>query len=91
MKSWVKWTGGWIFQDNAEYKPMPALVDLVEQAKQEWLYAKSYYNQVTDQDLIEYAVYLIKAYEKRYIYLLKMARQEGVVADTGCYIIDYRK
>lgn len=61
-----------------ESKPLPGLPDVVEQARQEWLAAQSYYNSVTDSDLIDHAVYLMQAAEKKYIYLLKQARQKGV-------------
>jgi Protein of unknown function (DUF2508). len=58
--------------------PMPALADVVEQARREWLSAQNYYNSVSDVDLVDYAVYLMQAAEKKYIYLLKMARREGI-------------
>jgi hypothetical protein len=58
--------------------PMPALVDVVEQARREWLSAQHYYNSVSDTDLVDHAVYLMQAAEKKYTYLLKQARREGV-------------
>lgn len=61
-----------------EPQPLPDLPDVVEQARQEWLAAQSYYNSVTDSDLIDHAVYLMQATEKKYIYLLKQARRSGV-------------
>lgn len=61
-----------------EPKPLPDLPDVVEQARQEWLAAQSYYNTVTDKDLVDHAVYLMQAAEKKYMYLLKQARQSGV-------------
>lgn len=61
-----------------EPKPAPRLADVVEQARQEWLAAQSYYNSVTDKDLVDHAVYLMQAAEKKYIYLLKQARRNGV-------------
>lgn len=57
---------------------VPALPDAVEQAKQEWLSAQNYYNSVSDSDLVDHAVYLMQAAEKKYTYLLKKARSEGV-------------
>ena len=59
-------------------KQLPGLPDTVEQARQEWLAAQSYYDSVTDTDLIDHAVYLMQAAEKKYIYLLKQARQKGI-------------
>ncbi|MDD4600709.1 hypothetical protein SDC9_15153 [bioreactor metagenome] len=61
-----------------ESTPLPKLPDVVEQARQEWFAAQSYYNTVTDHDLVDHAVYLMQATEKKYMYLLKQARQSGV-------------
>lgn len=61
--------------ENAE---LPALPDLVEQARQEYLNAQYYYDTVTDEDLIDHAVYLMHAAEKKYMYLLKQARAQGI-------------
>lgn len=55
---------------------------LVEQARQEWLNAKSYFDNVVDPDLVDYAVYSVEAAERKYMYLLKKARiPDGVQAD----------
>lgn len=59
-------------------KPLPNLPDAVEQARQEWMAAQSYYNSVTDRDLVDHAVFLMQAAEKKYMYLLKQARRTGV-------------
>jgi len=59
-------------------KALPSLPAVVEEARQEWLNAQYYYNTVTDQDLIDHAVYLMQAAEKKYMYLLKQARSAGV-------------
>lgn len=64
--------------DNLDKKPQPTMADLVEQARQEWLTAQSYYNTVSDKDLVDHAVYMMQAAEKKYMYLLKKARREGV-------------
>lgn len=57
---------------------MPALSDAVEQARREWLSAQKYYDSVSDTDLVDHAVYLLQAAEKKYMYLLKKARSEGI-------------
>lgn len=59
-------------------KPLPQLSEVVESARQEWLSAQNYYNTVSDQDLVDHAVYLMQAAEKKYMYLLKKAREEGI-------------
>lgn len=65
--------------ENTEPKPLPSLSLMVEEARQEWLDAQHYYDTVTDKDLVDHAVYLMQAAEKKYMYLLKKARQEGIV------------
>ena len=53
------------------------LLDAVEQARGEWLAAKAYFDSVTDPDLIEHAIYSIKASERKYAYLIKRASSLG--------------
>lgn len=54
------------------------LVDLLEDAHREWNHAKIYFNNVTEPDLIDYAVFYLGAAEKKYTYLWKCARDAGV-------------
>lgn len=56
----------------------PSLLEQVEEARLEWLNAQDYYNNVSDTDLVDYAAYRIQAAEKKYTYLLKRARHEGI-------------
>jgi len=67
------------FGEQRERRPLPSLPVVVEEARREWLNAQDYYNTVSDQDLIDHAVYLMQAAEKKYMYLLKQARHSGVV------------
>ncbi len=62
--------------DNPESKLQraPDLNDSVEQAKIEWMSARAYFEQVTDPELVDYAIYQVKAAERRYMYLLGQAR-----------------
>ena len=53
------------------------LVDQVEQARLEWQLARRFFEAATDPDLIDYAIYNLQAAERRYAYLLKLARQES--------------
>jgi hypothetical protein len=50
---------------------------IIEQARQEWLHAKSYFDNVVDPDLVDYAVYSVEAAERKYMYLLKKARSQN--------------
>ncbi len=54
------------------------LKEQLEQARHEWLSAQNYYDNVSDADLVDYAAYHIQAAEKKYTYLLKRARHEGL-------------
>ena len=50
---------------------------MVEQARLEWRSARNRFDQISDPDLIDHAIYDLEAAERRYIYLLKKAREEG--------------
>jgi hypothetical protein len=65
------------------------LVDGIEQARREWHSAQAYYDAVSDTDLVDYAVYLMQAAEKKYTYLLKQARREGIISSD--YFLDEEK
>ncbi|MDF2568860.1 MAG: hypothetical protein K0R55_464 [Sporomusa sp.] len=69
---------GLIPQDVMAAHYPPPLVEQIEQAKQECISAQNYYNNVSDADLVDHAAFLIQAAEKKYTYLLKRARNEGV-------------
>ncbi|MGI6225377.1 MAG: YaaL family protein [Peptococcales bacterium] len=63
--------------ENAE--KIPTLVELVNKAKEEWHDARNLFQEVTDPDLIDHAIYRMESAEKRYMYLLKIAHTEKVV------------
>ncbi len=78
------WRGFWagvaeIFSlSNDQQQPNPDLLQNLEMACREWKYAKLYFNCVNDPDLIDHAVFYMGATEKKYTYLLKQAREEGI-------------
>jgi hypothetical protein len=49
----------------------------VNQARDEWNNARQLFNDVSDPDLIDYAIYREEAARRRYMYLLKQARLEA--------------
>jgi len=77
MGVWRRLLGLW---DTEQFcaKGKNDLVDIIDQARLDWLAAQSYYKTATDPDLIDYSIFWIKACERRYMYLLKKARQEGI-------------
>ena len=78
----IRWVAGKLATLRQQYDHQEAaatnLLHLLEQAQKDWLHAQNYYDNVTDHDLIDYAAFLIKATEKKYNYLLKVARREGI-------------
>ncbi|WP_425059259.1 hypothetical protein SCACP_39390 [Sporomusa carbonis] len=83
MAAWRRLLG---LYDTEPIKKLPGMTEIIEQARREWLYAQEYYNMVTDPDLVDYAVFLIKAAERKYVYLLRKARVEGVTYPGGVSI-----
>lgn len=51
--------------------------DAVNQAREEWQNARKLFNDVSDPDLIDYAIFREEAARRRYIYLLKQAKLEA--------------
>ncbi|MBS3939004.1 MAG: YaaL family protein [Peptococcaceae bacterium] len=54
------------------------MLALIDNAHKEWLAAQQYFDHVSELDLIDHAVYVSQAAEKRYMYLLKQARSQGL-------------
>ena len=52
------------------------LEEELEAAKKEWQEARQYFNLVSDPDLVEHAIYLLEAAEKKYNYLLKQKKKK---------------
>ncbi len=57
------------------------LLESIEQAHKEWQMASGFFEHVTDPDLIDMAIYSMDAAEKKYVYLLKIARKKGLRLD----------
>ncbi len=51
-------------------------------AHQEWLDAISFFENVVDVDLVDHAIHRIEAAKSKYIYLLKLARENGIVKEV---------
>lgn len=59
-------------------KDQMELMDILIEAKEEWLQAQNYFENVSEPDLVDYAIYRLEAAKKRYAYLIKQARIQGV-------------
>lgn len=60
--------------DIVEEHANDSLESTIEQARREWVNAKTFFDNVVDPELVDYAVYSIEAAERKYVYLLNKAR-----------------
>ena len=65
-----------VFQQRGEQE----MLSLIDEARREWLASKNYFDNVLDPDLVDHAVYVSQAAEKKYMYLLKQARNQGLIS-----------
>ena len=49
----------------------------VEEARAEWLSTRRYFECVSEPDLVDQAIYSMEAAERKYMYLLRLAKEEG--------------
>ncbi len=54
----------------------PTLDEAIAEAHEEWELAKRYFETVSEPELVEHATYLIKATERRYMFLVRLKRSE---------------
>ncbi|WP_432406256.1 YaaL family protein [Wukongibacter sp. M2B1] len=57
------------------------ILENIRIAHEDWKNAEKYFQNVTDPDLIDHAIYRIEAARTRYTYLLKLAREMNVHGD----------
>lgn len=61
------------FKEQSQEEKM---VKSVREAHREWLAKEEYFNHATDPDLVDFAIYDIEASKRKYVYLLKKAKEE---------------
>lgn len=54
------------------------LIESIKSAQRDWICANANFNDTSDQDIIDYYTYMIKAYQVRYEYLIKKAKEKGI-------------
>lgn len=54
------------------------LVDSVHAARQEWQAAQTYFENVSEPELVDYAIYKLETARRKYMYLLNLAKKEGL-------------
>ncbi len=64
--------------DNTANPSEDNLLEDIEVARREWTNACAFFEQVSEPDLVDMAIYSMEAAEKRYIYLLKLAKHQGL-------------
>lgn len=71
---------GWVSREicNQSIRQGEGLPQIIEEARQDWIYAQHYFNSVTEPELLDYGIYMLKAAELKYTYLLKRAKKEGI-------------
>ena len=52
-----------------------SFVDEVRQAYADWQAAANYFDNVADPDLVDFAIFDMEAARKKYVYMLKKARE----------------
>lgn len=67
-----------------------SLVDLLELARSDWEQAKALFEEVREPELIDHAIYAMEAAERKYMYLLRIAREENVI-DEELYNLQEKK
>jgi hypothetical protein len=71
-----------IDDDEETVRPVEIrLADEVKKAHQDWLKAQKYFECVTDPDLVDHAIFAEEAARKKYIYLLKKAKEQGISSE----------
>ncbi len=63
-----------------EKMDLPALV---EQARKDWLVALAFFENVSEKELVDQAIYNLNAAERRYVLLLSEAKQEMLSASDN--------
>lgn len=54
------------------------MLDTISMAHEDWKNAESFFQNVTDPDLVDHAIYRVEAARTRYWYLMKQAREMGI-------------
>lgn len=65
-------------EESSGEKAAEDLLAQVDEARLEWLAAQSYFENVIDPALVDHAILSLQAAEKKYVYLLNLAKQSGL-------------
>ncbi|HOM03469.1 MAG TPA: YaaL family protein [Acetivibrio sp.] len=73
--------------EDEEFKEVEELIKCIKDAKKEWISATANFEHATDSEIIDYYTYEIKAYQLRYEYLLKKAKEKGIKVNEDSIIV----
>ena len=65
---------------NIEFEEVHELLSMIKDTKNAWITSISNYEYMTEEELIDYYSYQIKAHQLRFNYLLKKAKERGITA-----------
>jgi len=57
--------------------------DTIESAKRQWIDAQIYFDNVSDPELVDYAIHMMEASETKYMYLLNKAKKDTYTVDLS--------
>lgn len=60
---------------SEDYKEEKQIIESLKKAKNEWIMKEQYFQWATDPDLVEHAIYELKASKIKYAYFLKKAKE----------------
>lgn len=66
------------FKLKKESTPKDEMFLNIENAKKEWEDAKNIFENVSEPDLVDYAIYKVEAAEQKYIYLLRQYKNNNL-------------
>jgi hypothetical protein len=67
-------------EENAKIDENTELLEDLKQAKNEWVNAHYGLDYVKEDEMIDYTIYILKAYQSRYEFLLRKAKERGLKA-----------
>ena len=67
------------FKSQKSHEVKNDLYANLESAKKEWEEAKNIFENVSEPDLVDYAIYNVEAAERKYVYLLRQIKNENAM------------
>ncbi|WP_018131368.1 YaaL family protein [Effusibacillus pohliae] len=77
---WNKWKA-WTEGPDKEPSDEEKFLEELRQAHQDWILAQQRIDLLSDPDLIDHAIYVLEAAEKKYSFYLRKAREKGIRID----------